>query len=48
MALGICGQWPHLHHSGTGGTGCLGLSGVGGLSGTGCLSGVGGWVGGFG
>ena len=42
MALGICGQWPHLHHSGTGGTGCLGLSG------TGCLSGVGGWVGRFG
>ena len=33
MALHICLQCPHLHHSGTGGAGCLGLSGVGGPSG---------------
>ena len=32
MALGICLQRPHLHHSGTGGVGGPGLSGLGTLS----------------
>lgn len=32
MALGICLQWPHLHHSGTGAVRGPGLSGINALS----------------
>ena len=40
IGLVICLQWPHLHHSGTGGVGCPGLSGVGGPWGAAGLSDV--------
>lgn len=47
IAVRISLQWPHLHQIGEGGTGGLGLSGVGGLSGNDILAGGERWVGGL-